>query len=63
MKKALWILGGLLAVDIALVVGASLRATAYEDALAAQIYGLLIGLPALGAFIAILVIHLRAQQT
>lgn len=62
MKRALWILGGLIGVDLAVVAYLTARAIGYEDAIAAQVYGLLVGLPALGAFCAVLVIHLRSRQ-
>jgi hypothetical protein len=62
MKRALWILGGLIFVDLAVVVYLTARAIGYEDAVAAQVYGLLVGLPALGAFFAVLVFYLRNRR-
>jgi hypothetical protein len=59
MKRALWILGGLIIVDVAVVIYLTARAIGYEDAVAAQVYGLLVGLPVLGAFCAVLVMYLR----
>lgn len=62
MERALWVLGGLIAVDLAVVAYLTARAIGYEDAIAAQVYGLLVGLPALSAFCAVLVIHLRNRH-
>lgn len=64
MKAALWILGGFLAADLLFLSYFYLiRADyyfpgAYEDAFRATIYALLFGLPVLGAFITVLVLHL-----
>jgi len=65
MKTALWILGSLLAADLLFlswfyVIRADYYFPGrYEDAFAATFYALLFGLPVLGAFVAVLVIHLK----
>ena len=64
MKAALWILGSFLAADLLfLSYFCVIRADyyfpgRYEDAFAAIIYALLFGLPVLGAFVTVLVLHL-----
>ena len=68
MKAALWILGLLLTLD-ALYLGCFhvLRANyyfpeRYEDAMGPTIYGLLVGLPLAGAFIALLIVRLAGRK-
>jgi len=68
MKTALWILGALLAADVLfLSYFYVLRAgyyfpDRYEDAIAATLYALLFGLPVLGSFVTVLVIHLKRSR-
>lgn len=68
MKAALGILGGLLAADaLFLCYFWVIRADyyfpgRYEGAFAATAYALLFGLPVLGAYVAVLVIHLTRRR-
>ncbi len=68
MKTALWILGSLLAADaLFLSYFYVIRADyyfpgRYEDAFAATLYALLLGLPVLGAFVAVLVFYIRQRR-
>jgi hypothetical protein len=65
MKKALWILGGLLMCDGLFLSYYHIFRRAYyfpdryEDAFAATAYALLFGLPVLGAFAALLFMHIK----
>ncbi len=65
MKAALWILGSLLAADLLFLSYFNvIRADyyfpdRYETAFAATFYGLLFGLPVLGAFVAVLVLYVK----
>ena len=67
MKTTLYILGGILLADVLFVAYFwVLRADhyfpdRYEDAFAPTAYALLVGLPVLGAFLAVLVIYLRQR--
>ncbi len=68
MKAALWILGSLLGADLLFlsyfyVVRADYYFPGrYEDAFAATFYALLFGLPVLGAFVTVLVLHLKRAR-
>lgn len=62
MKEALWILGGILAADMAVVAYLIARATDYDDSVGALAFGLLVGLPVLGALCAVLVICVRNRR-
>ncbi|MBN2643191.1 MAG: hypothetical protein JXR78_16180 [Victivallales bacterium] len=68
MKTSLWVLGSLLAADaLYLSYFYVIRADyyfpgRYEDAFAATFYALLLGLPVLGAFVVVLVIHLLQRR-
>jgi hypothetical protein len=68
MKTTLWILGSLLGADgLFLSYFYVIRADyyfpgRYEDAFAATLYALLLGLPVLGAFVAVLVVYLRQRR-
>ena len=68
MKTALWILGSLLAADaLFLSYFHVIRRDyyfpgRYEDAFAATFYALLVGLPVLGAFVAVMVIYLQKRR-
>ncbi|MBI5772690.1 MAG: hypothetical protein HZA89_02975 [Verrucomicrobia bacterium] len=62
MKFALFILGALLVVD-AIYFGFSLISSeGYEDVVGPIIYALLFGLPVVGAFIALLCVHLFKRK-
>jgi len=69
MKAALWILGSLLAADLLFlsyfyVIRADYYFPGrYEDAFAATFYALLFGLPALGAFVTVLVLRLKRARS
>lgn len=68
MRRVLWILGGLLIADaLFLSYFYVIRAGyyfpgRYEDAFVATFYALLFGLPVLGAFVAVLVMHLKRAR-
>ena len=68
MKKALWILGALLVCDVLLLSYYHVFRRAYyfpdryEDAFAATAYALLVGLPILGAFGTLLVLHIKRRK-
>jgi len=68
MRIALWILGLLLVLDLLFVSYFHVfRASyyfpdRYEDALVADLYALLFGLPVLGSFVTLLVIYLRRRR-
>jgi predicted outer membrane lipoprotein len=69
MKAALWILGSLLVADLVFLSHFYLiRADyyfpgRYEDAFAATFYALLLGLPVLGAFVAISALYLTQARS